>query len=89
MTTREEILSKVDYEPYFERWDSVIYYPHPEIKKGSIPIKNYVGEPGVIPAHRHKTCMLLTHASVPQPPRVCPWCGVDTAEEQKLFEKED
>lgn len=78
-----------DYEEYFERWNSVIYWPNPEVKTSDLPVIGHTGDPGSFPCHQHKTCMNLIKATGIYPPRVCQWCGVDTADEQKKLATED
>ena len=63
-----------DYEPYFERWDCVMFYANPTANTGI---------EGVVPAFRHKTCGQLTKAYDKKPPGVCRMCGVDTVVEQR------
>jgi len=78
----EAALHKVDFEPYFLRWNSVLHYPRPGLPRSQRQkIHNYTGEEGSVPCHQHKTCEALVWANVKYPPRVCPGCGVDTATE--------
>lgn len=71
-----------DYEPYFEMWNSVLYYPNPELPKSQLPkVHGRRGDGGSIPCHHHKTCGALVEAEEVFPPKVCPGCGVDTATE--------
>jgi len=71
----------MDYEPYFEMWNSVMHYPNParNERTNPNPIHGHRGDEQVIPAHQHKTCQGLVRAVEKYPPRVCPVCGVDTA----------
>lgn len=63
-----------DYEPYFERWDCVMWYANPTAR---------IGVEGVVPCFRHKTCGKLIKAFDIKPPRVCTHCGTDTVDEVK------
>lgn len=74
----EPDFKRVDFEPFFLRWNSVMFYPNPENRENERLLHGYAGEGGVIPAHQHKTCEGLVNATTKYPPRVCPHCGVDT-----------
>jgi hypothetical protein len=78
----EADLKRVDFEPYFLMWDSVLHFPNPALPKdGHIRIHGYRGNLGSIPCHRHRACGGLVHASQKIPPKVCPECGSDTSTE--------
>lgn len=84
----EADFDRVDYEPYFEMWYSVMHYPNPSYPDPQ-PIYGYRGDASVIPCHQHKTCKALHFATYKYPPRVCQGCQVDTAiEEARLREEE-
>jgi hypothetical protein len=74
-----------DYEPWFERWNSVMFYPNPTARK--LDIFGWSGESGTLPCHEHKTCKSKVLAKNPYPPRVCPGCGIDTLVEQGMIVK--
>lgn len=77
----ETDLKRVDFEPYFLRWDSCMFYPNPGNPKAHEAIKGYSGDGGVLPVHRHQTCQGLVNATQKYPPRVCPHCLIDTSTE--------
>lgn len=67
---------KIDPDPYFNRWESCVAL-------GSVDQPELTGQP----CYQHKTCRHLV--KVPHdriPPKVCPWCNVDTAKEQHEIE---
>jgi uncharacterized protein CbrC (UPF0167 family) len=69
--------NKIDPEPYFHRWQSCI-------PLGSVDQKELVGQP----CYQHKTCRHLVKIPPDRiPPKVCPWCNVDTVKEQKHIEE--
>lgn len=72
----------IEFEPYFLRWDSVLFYPDPS--KKNVPLYNYEGEGGSIQCYQHKLCGALVRldARVKYPPRVCPHCHIDTTKEE-------
>jgi hypothetical protein len=68
---------KIDPEPYFFRWEACLPI-------GSKDQPELIGQP----CYKHKTCGHLV--KVPHdriPPKVCPWCGVDTVKEAKENEE--
>lgn len=79
----------MDYEEYFERWNSVLFMPNPEAKETDIPVIGHTGDVGTFPCHQHKTCEGLIKATGPYPPRVCQHCGVDTKLEQEQLSTEE
>jgi hypothetical protein len=77
----ETDLKRVDYEPYFEMWNSVLFYPNPDAKENEILLAGHRGDLGSLPCHQHKTCGGLIKAVSKYPPRVCVHCKADTAQE--------
>jgi hypothetical protein len=76
-----------DFEPWFLRWNSVMFFPNPLVPK--TPVYGWTGEAGTLPCHEHKTCKAKVLAKNPYPPRVCPGCGIDTlTEQEKVAEME-
>lgn len=79
MSVRELGNQHADFESYFLRWNSVLFYPNPEnTAEAKKILHGHSGEAGVIPCHQHKTCEALVRADSKFPPRVCPHCGIDT-----------
>jgi hypothetical protein len=78
-------LKHVDLEPYFARWNSVLFYPNPDAPENEIPLVNHSGGIGSIVCHQHRGCDGLVKIDgkriTKYPPRVCPICGSDTATE--------
>lgn len=76
-------MSVSDFEPYFLAWDSVIHYPNPELKPSERKkIHGYESTTeSMMPCYLHKTCGGFVLLSRKYPPRICPECGIDTAEE--------
>lgn len=71
-----------DFEPYFHRWNSVLYYPNPELHRSQLPpVYGRRGDGGSFPCHQHKSCGALVFANEVYPPRVCPHCHMDTSTE--------
>ena len=84
----ETDLKRTDYEPYFERWNAVIFYPNPAAGPNDrVTIHGHSGEIGTVPCYVHKTCnayvKLGSGGLGKYPPRVCPGCEKDTAKEQE------
>lgn len=77
----ETDLKRVDYDPYFERWNSVMFYPSPLMRENQLLFEGHRGNGGTFPGHQHKTCFGIVKATVKYPPRVCPLCKVDTSTE--------
>jgi hypothetical protein len=82
----ETDLKRTDYEPYFERWNSVLHFANPAMPKSGLQkIHGHSGDAGSVPCYQHKTCnalvLLGAFGNGKFPPRVCPGCGVDTATE--------
>lgn len=73
----KKLIGGVRYDPYFNRWNSVILLSDPRLP----------GEPFL----QHKTCMGLVPVPLDRvPPRVCPKCGADCrkeVEEIAIYEK--
>lgn len=63
------------YEPYFLRWDSLLFQPH--------------GSKEQIPLYEHKTCKKSYRTFSKYPKRICPGCGIDTAKEQCEIEERE
>jgi hypothetical protein len=82
----EPDLKRVDFEPYFMRWNSVIHYPKPGVPQ---VIHGYSGNASVIPCHQHVTCMRLVLAQTKYPPRICPHCGADTKAEIDIIREKE
>lgn len=63
------------FEPYFNRWKSVVAVACPGIPQGT-------------PLYEHKTCGHTIIATKKEPPpRICPTCGADCEKEQIDFER--
>jgi hypothetical protein len=82
----EPDLARADYAAYFERWDSVLHYPNPALpKEYRQKIYGYSGDQSSVPCYRHRTCGALVRLGAfdlgKYPPRICPGCMADTAEE--------
>jgi len=85
---------RADYEPYFEMWDSVMFYPN--LASGvKQEIYGHTGEAGMMPCYQHQTCGAMVKLGAfnlgKYPPRVCPGCKVDTAKEiaKKIEDNEE
>lgn len=77
---------KNDYEPYFDRWNSVLHYPNPALKKPLLKIHGLdSAKGGSVPCYQHKTCggmVLLGAFNLGKyPPAICPECKADTRKE--------
>jgi hypothetical protein len=69
----KKLIGGVRYDPYFDRYNSVILLSDPRLP----------GEPFL----QHKTCMELIPVPLDRvPPRVCPKCKADCEKEAKEIE---
>lgn len=68
--------SKIDPEPYFYRWKSVMLIrPSPNATKGA---------QAAAPYYQHRTCNGLVDVPPDRiPPKVCPECGADCVKEAR------
>lgn len=70
-----------DYEPYFDRWNCVLFYPSHDDPNRERILHGHSGDIGSVPCFQHKTCMCLVKVIEIKPPRVCPHCHIDTVTE--------
>lgn len=76
----ETDLGRVDFEPYFLAWDSVLFYPASD-NPSNRQISGYRGDNAAVPCHQHITCNGLVLAEEKYPPRICPHCHIDTTKQ--------
>jgi hypothetical protein len=84
----ETDLGRTDYEPYFERWNSVLHFPNPALPKSQHQkIHGYSGDLGSIPCYQHKSCgglVIVGLTGSKYPPVFCPECGKNTKTEAEV-----